>query len=299
MLNSGHSCQQHTVLLATDNKSSVLAEIVASTINRVAYSTYGHQSAQHEVMAGVGFNGQLREARIGWYFLGNGYRVYNPRLMRFHSPDSWSPFGAGGLNAYMYCGGEPVMGSDPTGHMPFKLPSLFKLTNKNVNRTSSTSSLAPLVPASAPKSSSYFSVSEPATILSSKSRAPPLDPSTAENIYGVLPAGHRNWTPPSQLPPSEGMMTYAQFGQQQALSGTNSTSASAGASIPGPSVNMSKEFHVVERKGQQRVVLNSRSSQPTPSPGPDIVVTGRDGRERVNLSALQKKLRNTNANGEK
>lgn len=36
--------------------------------------------------------------------------------MRFHSPDSWSPFGGGGLNAYMYCMGDPVNRVDPTGH---------------------------------------------------------------------------------------------------------------------------------------------------------------------------------------
>jgi hypothetical protein len=48
--------------------------------------------------------------------LGNGYRAYNPTLMRFHSPDSWSPFGGGGLNAYTYCVGDPVNFSDPTGH---------------------------------------------------------------------------------------------------------------------------------------------------------------------------------------
>jgi hypothetical protein len=47
--------------------------------------------------------------------LGNGYRVYNPRLMRFHSPDKSSPFEKGGMNTYMYCGGEPVMNVDPTG----------------------------------------------------------------------------------------------------------------------------------------------------------------------------------------
>jgi RHS repeat-associated protein len=58
----------------------------------------------------------LLEPHLGWYFLGNGYRAYNPTLMRFHSPDSWSPFGRGGLNAYMYCVGDPVNSSDPTGH---------------------------------------------------------------------------------------------------------------------------------------------------------------------------------------
>ncbi|VVO73087.1 hypothetical protein PS862_01436 [Pseudomonas fluorescens] len=37
--------------------------------------------------------------------------------MRFHSPDSWSPFGEGGLNAYMYCLGNPIRYTDKTGHM--------------------------------------------------------------------------------------------------------------------------------------------------------------------------------------
>ncbi|WP_434704547.1 RHS repeat-associated core domain-containing protein [Pseudomonas sp. Z1-12] len=112
--------QQRTVLLAVDLKNSVLAEVDAGNTNRIAYSPYGHQSAQQEVASQLGFNGERRETTPGWYFLGNGYRVYNPRLMRFHSPDNMSPFGKGGLNAYMYCGGEPVMNSDPTGHFFFR-----------------------------------------------------------------------------------------------------------------------------------------------------------------------------------
>ncbi|WP_420329543.1 RHS repeat-associated core domain-containing protein, partial [Pseudomonas avellanae] len=39
---------------------------------------------------------------------------------RFNSPDSLSPFGEGGLNAYGYVGGDPVGFVDETGHMPFK-----------------------------------------------------------------------------------------------------------------------------------------------------------------------------------
>lgn len=37
--------------------------------------------------------------------------------MRFHTPDSWSPFAAGGLNTYCYCLGDPVNHLDPTGHL--------------------------------------------------------------------------------------------------------------------------------------------------------------------------------------
>lgn len=66
--------------------------------------------------AAMGYNGQMTEAGTGWQILGNGYRVYNPALMRFHSPDYLSPFGEGGLNAYAYCEGDPVNRVDPTGH---------------------------------------------------------------------------------------------------------------------------------------------------------------------------------------
>lgn len=114
------SISQRTVLLATDHSQSIIGEIVDGKANAIAYSAYGHQSAQQDVTTRLGFNGQLREMQTSWYLLGNGYRAYNPRLMRFHSPDSWSPFNGGGLNAYMYCVGDPVNRSDPTGHFPWK-----------------------------------------------------------------------------------------------------------------------------------------------------------------------------------
>ncbi|WP_259695878.1 RHS repeat-associated core domain-containing protein [Pseudomonas frederiksbergensis] len=123
--------QQRVVLLATTSSQSIIAEIVDGKTNAIGYTAYGEQSAQQEVVTQLGFNGQLREAKIGWYLLGNGYRAYNPRLMRFHSPDSLSPFGEGGLNAYMYCGGEPVMNSDPTGHSIWALSrGIVQLTER-------------------------------------------------------------------------------------------------------------------------------------------------------------------------
>ncbi|KJZ45821.1 RHS repeat-associated core domain-containing protein [Pseudomonas fluorescens] len=131
--------EPRVVLLATDRSQSIIGEIVDGQTQTIAYSAYGEQSAQQKVETGLGFNGQLREANIGWYLLGNGYRAYNPQLMRFHSPDSWSPFRGGGLNAYMYCVGDPVNRSDPTGHNPlialalaasdFKASLKFRLPN--------------------------------------------------------------------------------------------------------------------------------------------------------------------------
>lgn len=66
----------------------------------------------------LGFNGDLCEPITGHYLLGNGYRAYNPVLMRFNSPDSLSPFSDGGLNAYAYCLGDPVNHVDRDGHIP-------------------------------------------------------------------------------------------------------------------------------------------------------------------------------------
>ena len=43
-------------------------------------------------------------------------RPYDPCLFMFLSPDSASPDGAGGLNRYAYCSGDPVNRVDPDGH---------------------------------------------------------------------------------------------------------------------------------------------------------------------------------------
>ena len=62
----------------------------------------------------MGFAGERREQQVGCYLLGS-YRAYNPVLMRFNSPDAFSPFGEGGLNPYAYCAGDPVNRLDPQG----------------------------------------------------------------------------------------------------------------------------------------------------------------------------------------
>lgn len=119
------SAWQRCMLLACDSRQSVMTEVLAGDTNCLAFTPYGHMHSPNAVMTRMGFNGELREQRTGWYFLGNGYRAYNPRLMRFHSSDSWSPFGRGGLNSYMYCGGDPMMNVDPTGHVFWRKVATF------------------------------------------------------------------------------------------------------------------------------------------------------------------------------
>ena len=154
------SLQARTLLLAADNKHSIIAEITRDRTTPIAYSPYGQQSGQQTVTTGLGFNGELREAQLRGYLLGNGYRAYNLILMRFHSPDSWSPFGRGGLNAYTYCVGDPVNFSDPTGHI--KLPGLFRGPRTSLARASSTSSVTPLVPRTPEPASTAIPLTSPA-----------------------------------------------------------------------------------------------------------------------------------------
>ncbi|WP_341520418.1 RHS repeat-associated core domain-containing protein [Pseudomonas sp. G.S.17] len=113
------------VLLGTSLQQTVLSEISpGAPANDIVYSAYGHGTGESPISTALGFNGELSEGDTGWQLLGNGYRAFNPALMRFHSPDSLSPFGEGGLNGYMYCKGDPVNHSDPTGHFGLGILSL-------------------------------------------------------------------------------------------------------------------------------------------------------------------------------
>jgi RHS repeat-associated protein len=105
-----------TTLLATDQQRSVLHALDATQLRPLAYTPYGHRPAENGLLSLLGFNGEQPDPVTGHYLLGNGYRAFNPVLMRFNSPDSLSPFGEGGLNAYAYSVGDPVNRKDPTGH---------------------------------------------------------------------------------------------------------------------------------------------------------------------------------------
>ena len=103
-------------LLATDQHSTLLATLGDNRLQSAVHNAYGYRPMDQLPDVVCGFNGEAREQGSGWYLLGNGYRAYNPVLMRFHQPDSVSPFDEGGINAYAYCVGDPINRTDPTGH---------------------------------------------------------------------------------------------------------------------------------------------------------------------------------------
>lgn len=118
-------------LLATDHQQSVLMAPDATLPRLIAYLPYGYSSQASEGLSLLGFVGELPDSLTGHYQLGQGYRQYNPRLMRFNTPDRLSPFEEGGVNPYTYCAGDPINRVDPDGSnwvskMTSALSNLFR-----------------------------------------------------------------------------------------------------------------------------------------------------------------------------
>lgn len=113
----------------------------------LSHTPYGFRSL---LSASPGMAGAQIDPVTGWYFLGNGYRVFNPALMRFHSPDSWSPFGVGGINPYIYSLGDPVNRMDLNGHL--STASIIGITLASVSLLLAILSFGAAIPAVAASS---------------------------------------------------------------------------------------------------------------------------------------------------
>ena len=109
------------VLNALNEMDSLLWASTQNLTQDFFYSPYGSTAVRDKNDALTGFNGERLDPISQVYHLGNGYRNYNPSLMRFNAPDSWSPFGAGGPNPYVYCEGDPINRADPGGHMSWQV----------------------------------------------------------------------------------------------------------------------------------------------------------------------------------
>jgi len=79
------------------------------------YTPYGYSPATSSTLGTLLFCGEPLDRTTQSYLLGQGYRSYQPLLMRFCQPDHMSPFGEGGVNSYAFVGNDPVNYTDPTG----------------------------------------------------------------------------------------------------------------------------------------------------------------------------------------
>lgn len=95
----------HTLLATNKSRTPVSLHRV-----QAGHTAYGYGTRYES----VGFCGEYCETHVGYLF-GAGYRAYSPTLMRFFAPDVFSPFLRGGINAYAYCGAEPINRVDRNG----------------------------------------------------------------------------------------------------------------------------------------------------------------------------------------
>jgi RHS repeat-associated protein len=135
-----HQGPNNCTLLASDQQRSVLEGLDASQRQSASYTPYGVRHPQANPLELLGYTGERADPVTGHYLLGNGYRAYNPVLMRFNSPDSLTPFGEGEMNAYAYCSGDPINRVDPTGHIGVRalvniIKSGLKLSEKTATKT--------------------------------------------------------------------------------------------------------------------------------------------------------------------
>lgn len=127
-------------LLCIDPQGSVVGVVSKSEYGGGAYTPYGYHSQVSSSVTSMGYTGQYRDPVTGFYILGNGYRAFNPIMMRFNSPDSLSPFKEGGTNAYAYCKGDPINFQDDSGRFP--LLSLIRVLNQGIKPIKTSSALS-------------------------------------------------------------------------------------------------------------------------------------------------------------
>ncbi|MGF1831092.1 hypothetical protein L4D04_18290 [Photobacterium angustum] len=121
MNNDLFNCSRRRFLKSTTVAS--VASLSLTPTRGLAREIINHTTPTSLLDNTIRFNGERRDPVTGTYYLGNGYRMYNPRLMRFQAVDNISPFGKGGINGYAYCLGDPINQRDPSGH--FALLSLL------------------------------------------------------------------------------------------------------------------------------------------------------------------------------
>lgn len=78
------------------------------------------------------YHGLPYNEEFGGYMLGNGYRLYNPRIGRLNKPDSMPPHSKAGINPFAYAFNDPINFFDPSGHTP--APITTQKHNKHIGQ---------------------------------------------------------------------------------------------------------------------------------------------------------------------
>ena len=107
--------------------SSIITDGSGTVVRNISYQPWGNvQSNTEESGASTldpsrKFTGQILDDSTGLYYY--GARYYDPQLRRFITPDTivQSPYDPQSLNRYAYCRNNPLIYTDPSGHVSLAL----------------------------------------------------------------------------------------------------------------------------------------------------------------------------------
>jgi RHS repeat-associated protein len=263
-------------LLATDRQRSVLSVLDASTPHNLAYPPYGYHAPGGGLLSLLAFNGECPDPVTRHYLLGNGYRAFNPVLMRFNSPDDLSPFGKGGLNAYAYCLADPVNRSDPNGHWSFLtgLRLITRSIQKFVNRFN------PFKRAAQPTSSARNELVQFSTRNTQRNPASLTQPTTQSSV----------------IPPTQMRSTVSQPTSTSTMSiATNTSSASpnsvSGIIQPGPLRAATTDVTAIYSEIAEDTALVLQHAPPGASPAQIAMVNDQMRNVRLGLTTWDQAAR--------
>ena len=115
---------QGDVMFLVDGKGN---EVAAYT-----YDPYGKVLASSGTMAEINplrYRGYYQDSETGFYYLQSRY--YDPAICRFINADSYASTGQGliGYNMFAYCTNNPMIFSDPSGHIGYRSKNTYDILN--------------------------------------------------------------------------------------------------------------------------------------------------------------------------
>ncbi|WP_423815550.1 RHS repeat-associated core domain-containing protein [Pseudomonas putida] len=285
---------RNTGLLATDDKRSVLQVSGDQGKQSHAYTAYGYDPTLPSAMTVLAFNGEPIHSGITGAFLGNGYRCYPSALMRFNSPDSWSPFAAGGLNPYCYSLGDPVNRVDPTGHVSFpmlvKAIIRFRGLRQRPLPNTATNGLLSMITTPVPRKPAQVAyvapVSRSATVSHSRAQSAPASvPQRVVSPRAITAPNRPEWPAGATNGVFE-TITFIQPASSRPQARVLPTQASPVAPSTGPQARRySSDTSLSAGSSRDSTPASSRSSSPSPGQSlPDFVQRASDLRQSTYYS---------------
>ena len=101
-----------------------IVDVVDVVVKSYTYDAYGNTSSSGTFINSFAYTGAVIDPETGLYYM--NARYYDPETGRFISQDTYRGDGEAFWHLYMYCDGDPVNNTDPTGHAGIRIVEYIK-----------------------------------------------------------------------------------------------------------------------------------------------------------------------------